>query len=185
MNKCSSVRFSGHSMALTHSGLMIRVSLGPPVLNCMHAWDCKLHMLPHFPEIDTTYRPCGAKIPSWFILLQTSAWREITVHELLQLYINKMSGLRHYLMKGTVAEALWESTFLTQILTLEWRSDAMCGKIRSFWMWLCYEHWSVSVSLPYITNWASFFHSSGHHVYQSLYLPSQWTRCRRANSNTM
>lgn len=34
-------------------------------------------------------------------------------------------------MKGMVAEALWESTFLTHILTLEWRSDAICGKIRS------------------------------------------------------
>lgn len=49
-------------------------------------------------------------------------------------------------MKGMVAEALWESTFLTQILTLEWRSDATCGKIRrQVFDCGCNEHWSVSV----------------------------------------
>lgn len=33
--------------------------------------------------------------------------------------VNKMSSVRHYLMKATVSEAQWESTFLTPILTLE------------------------------------------------------------------
>lgn len=33
--------------------------------------------------------------------------------------VNKMSSVRHYLMKAAVAEAQQESTFLTPILTLE------------------------------------------------------------------
>lgn len=89
-------------------------------------------------------------------------------------------------MKGKVAEALWESTFLTQILTLEWRSDAMCGKIRSQ---VSDCGWALSTGL-YLTEWKYccghvcanlkdncgvitklFFHSFGHHFHQLLHSP--------------
>lgn len=46
-------------------------------------------------------------------------------------HINKLSSRSRYLMKGmATAVALWEYALPTQILTLEWRSDAMCGKKR-------------------------------------------------------
>lgn len=51
--------------------------------------------------------------------MNMQAFFELTTHVflpkrvLLKLCINNLSGLRHYLMNGLVAEAQWESTFPT------------------------------------------------------------------------
>ena len=104
----------------------------------MHAWRSTLHVLAA-TSLSSGLRSVWSMWRSKGVLVYFASHqclKELTVHVLLpwpavlQLYINKLSGLRHHLMKGMAAEALWESTFLTQILTLERWSDATRGKIR-------------------------------------------------------